>query len=120
MSVNKNINTSVNFNSALSIKFVNPLKLAEYQAKGFEFMMARQPNLVVLSLLTERETAITKLLLHGNEAQQIAGLLNMAERNVRNALQSIREKLQCRNNIDLVIKLKEDGLDSYLFQNGEF
>jgi len=118
MSVNKNIITSTNFNPALSIKFVSPLELAKYQAKGFEFMMAKQPNIAVLSLLTERETAITKLLLHGNEAQQIAGLLSMAERNVRNSLQSIREKMKCKNNVELVIKLKEDGLDSYLFQNG--
>ena len=117
MANQKNINASVNFNPTLSIKFVNPLKLAEYQAKGFEFMMAKQPNLAVLSLLTERETAITKLLLHGNEAQQIANLLNMDERNTRHAMQSIREKLQCRNNIDLVIKLKDDGLDSYLLQH---
>jgi DNA-binding NarL/FixJ family response regulator len=114
----KSITVSENFNPALSIKFVNPLELEQWQAKGYELMMARKPNFSVLLMLTERERAITKLLLHGNESQQIAGLLSMAERNVRYALQSIREKLQCRNNIDLVIKLKEDGLDSYLFQNG--
>lgn len=118
MAKSKGITVSKNFNPALSIKFVSPLEIKNYQAKGFGFMMARQPNLAVLFLLTERERAITKLLLHGNEPQQIAGLLSMAERNVRYALQSIREKLQCRNNIELVIKLKEDGLDSYLFQNG--
>ena len=118
MAKTKGITVSANFNPALSIKFVNPLELEQWQAKGYELMMARKPNLAVLSLLTERERAITKLLLHGNEPQQIAGLLSMAERNVRNALLSIREKFNCRNNIELAIKLKEDGIDSYLFQNG--
>lgn len=116
MANSDNINTSVNFNPTITIKCINPLELSQWQARGFTLMVAKQPNLAVLTLLTEREKAITKLLLHGNEPQQISGLLSMAERNVRNALQTIRAKLQCKNNIALVIKLKEDGLDSYLFQ----
>ena len=117
MAKNKSITAPINFNTGLAIKFVNPLELEQWQAKGFALMVARQPNIAILLKLTEREIAITKLLLDGNEAQQIAGLLNMDERNTRHAMQSIREKLKCRNNIDLVIKLKDDGLDSYLFQH---
>ena len=118
MAVKQHINTPVNINPGLSIKFVSPLELADFQAKGYSFMMSRKPNIALLLKLTEQEIAITKLLLLGNSSQQIAGLLSMDDRNVRNALQSIREKLGCDNNIELVVKIKDDGLDSYFFQNG--
>ena len=114
----KSITAPININPGLSIKFVNPLELADYQAKGFSLLMSRKPNLKELLTLTEQELAILKLLILGNTSQQIAGALSMDDRNVRNALQSIREKLHCDNNIELVIKVKDDGLDSYLFQNG--
>ena len=114
----KHINTLVNINPGLSIKFVNPLELGVHQAQGFSFLMSRKPNIAELLTLTEQELAILKLLILGNTPQLISGALSMDERNVRNALQSIREKLGCKNNIELVIKVKDDGLDSYLFQNG--
>ena len=107
----------INFNTGLAIKFINPLELEHWQAKGFALMVARQPNFSVLSLLTEQETAITKLLLEGNAPQQIAGFLSCNEVNIRKAIRSIRSKLNCKNNIELVVKLKDDGLDSYLLQN---
>ena len=44
----KGITAPVNFNTGLAIKFVNPLELSDYQAKGYGFMMARQPNLSVV------------------------------------------------------------------------
>ena len=117
MAKTKGITVPINFNTGLAIKFINPLELEQWQAKGFGLMVARQPNLSVLSLLTEQETAITKLLLDGNTTQKIAGLLSMDERNTRHALQSVRDKMQCSSNIELVIKLKDEGLDSYLFQH---
>lgn len=113
----KSITAPENFNTGLAIKFVNPLELSDYQAKGYGFMMARQPNLSILLELTEQETAITKLLLHGKTPQLIAGLLSSNEANIRKAIRSIREKFNCKNNIELIVKLKDDGLDSYLFQN---
>ena len=113
----KRTTAPINFNTGLAIKFINPLELAQWQAKGFALMVARQPNLSVLSLLTEQETAITKLLLDGNASQQIAGFLSCNEVNIRKAIRSIRSKLNCKNNIELVVKLKDDGLDSYLLQN---
>jgi len=116
MAKTKGITAPINFQTGLAIKFVNPLELEQWQAKGFALMMARQPNLSVLSLLTEQETAITKLLLHGNNVQKIAGMLSMDERNTRHVLQSIRDKLGCSSNIELIVKLKDEGLDSYLFQ----
>ena len=117
MAVKQHINTSVNINPGLSIKFVSPLELDDFQAKGYSFMMSRKPNIALLLKLTEQETVITKLLLLGNSPQQIAGLLSSNEVNIRKAVRSIREKLGCKNNIELIIKIKDDGLDSYLFQN---
>ncbi len=118
MAKSKHINTPVNINPGLSIKFVNPIELEDYQNKGFSFLMSRKPNITELLKLTEQERAILKLLILGNTPQQIAELLTMDDRNTRNALQSIRDKLHCDNNIQLIIKVKDDGLDSYLFQNG--
>jgi DNA-binding NarL/FixJ family response regulator len=113
----KRTTAPINFNTGLAIKFINPLELEQWQAKGFSLMVARQPNFSVLSLLTEQETAITKLLLDGNSPQQIADFLSCNEVNIRKAIRSIRNKLNCKNNIELVVKLKDDGLDSYLLQN---
>jgi DNA-binding NarL/FixJ family response regulator len=117
MAKTKGITAPININTGLAIKFVDPLELEQWQAKGFALMMARQPNFSVLSLLTEQETAITKLFLGGNTPQQIANLLSSNEVNIRKAIRSIRNKLDCKNNIELIVKLKDDGLDSYLLQN---
>lgn len=113
----KGITAPINFNTGLAIKFVNPLELEQWQAKGYGLMMARQPNFSVLLTLTEQEIAITKLFLDGNTPQQMASLLSSNEVNIRKAIRSIRSKLNCKNNIELVVKLKDDGLDSYLLQN---
>lgn len=80
-------------------------------------MMAKQLNFSALSKLTEQEIAITKLFLAGNTPQQTAKLLSSNEVNIRKAIRSIGNKLDCDNNIELVVKLKDDGLDSYLLQN---
>ena len=117
MAKSKHINAPVNINPGLSIKFVNPLELAEYQAKGYNLAMSRKPNIKALLTLTDQEIVISKLLLLGKTPQQIAGLLSSNEANIRKAVRSIREKLGCKNNIELIIKMKDDGLDSYLFQN---
>lgn len=112
-----NINT-LNFNPNLNISFINPDDVNKYKALGFRFMMSRQPNLDELSKLTPQELAILKLLILGNTPQQIAGFLSVDDSNIRKALSSIRGKLSCDNNIQLVIKIKDDGIDSYLFQIG--
>ena len=62
MANQKHINTHVNINPNLNIAFVNPLEMAEYQAKGFSFLMSRKPNIAELLKLTEQELAILKLL----------------------------------------------------------
>ena len=82
--------------------------------------MAKQLNFSALSKLTEQEISITKLFLAGNTPQQTAKLLSSNEANIRKAIRSIGNKLDCDNNIELVVKLKDDGLDSYnwsLLQN---
>ena len=80
-------------------------------------MVSKQPNTEELLKLTPQEIAITKLLLLGKTPQLIAGLLSSNEANIRKAIRNIREKFNCKNNIELIVKLKDDGLDSYLFQN---
>lgn len=114
MSKTTSIDTSINLNPSLNIKFICPDDLEKYKALGYRFMMQRMPNIEVLSLLTPQERAITKLLLHGKTPQQIAGLLSIDDSNVRKSLQHIRDKMACDNNIELVIKMLNDGLDSVL------
>jgi DNA-binding NarL/FixJ family response regulator len=111
-----NINT-LKFNPNLNISFINPDEVNKYKALGFRFMMSKMPDVDMLSTLTPQETAILKLLLLGNTPQKIAGLLSIDDSNVRKSLQHIREKMECDNNIQLVIKMMVDGLDSVLSQN---
>lgn len=81
-------------------------------------MVSKQPKIDELLKLTPQEIAITKLLLLGNTPQQIAGLLSIDDSNARKSLQNVRNKTQCDNNIQLVIKIMIDGLDSVLSQIG--
>lgn len=118
MSKTTSISTNININPSLNIKFISPDDLEKYKALGYCFMMQRVPNIEVLSQLTPQERAIIKLLLHGKTPQQIAGLLSIDDSNVRKSLQHIREKMDCDNNIELVIKMLDDGLDSVLSQIG--
>ena len=85
---------------------------------GYKLMVSKQPNIDELLKLTPQEIAITKLLLLGKTPQLIAGLLSIDDSNVRKTLQNIRNKMQCDNNIQLVIKMMIDGLDSVLSQIG--
>ena len=107
-----------NFNPNLNITFINPDEVTKYRELGYKLMVSKQPNTEELLNLTPQEIAITKLLLLGNTPQQIAGLLSIDDSNVRKVLQSIRAKMCCDNNIQLVIKMMIDGLDSVLSQIG--
>jgi len=105
-----------NFNPNLNITFINPDEVSRYKEMGYKLMVSKQPNIDELLKLTPQEIAITKLLLLGNTPQQIAGLLSIDDSNARKSLQNIRNKMQCDNNIQLVIKMMIDGLDSVLSQ----
>ena len=107
-----------NFNSNLNITFINPDEVSRYKEMGYKLMVSKQPNIDELLKLTPQEIAITKLLLLGNTPQQIAGLLSIDDSNARKSLQNIRNKMRCDNNIQLVIKMMIDGLDSVLSQIG--
>jgi len=107
-----------NFNPNLNITFINPDEVSRYKAMGYKLMVSKQPNIDELLKLTPQEIAITKLLLLGNTPQQIAGLLSIDDSNARKSLQNVRNKTQCDNNIQLVIKIMIDGLDSVLSQIG--
>ena len=106
-----------NFNPNLNITFINPSELSQYESLGYKLMVSKQPNIDKLLKLTPQEIAITKLLLLGNVPQQIAGLLSIHPFNVRTYLRTIREKMACDNNIRLIVKIKDEGLDSVLLQN---
>ena len=107
-----------NFNPNLNITFINPDEVSRYKEMGYKLMVSKQPNIDELLKLTPQEIAITKLLLLGNTPQQIAGLLSIDDSNARKSLQNIRNKMRCDNNIQLVIKMMIDGLDSVLSQIG--
>ena len=107
-----------NFNPNLNITFINPDEVSRYKEMGYKLMVSKQPNIDELLKLTPQEIAITKLLLDGNTPQQIAGLLSIDDSNARKSLQNIRNKMRCDNNIQLVIKMMIDGLDSVLSQIG--
>ena len=107
-----------NFNPNLNITFINPDEVSRYKEMGYKLMVSKQPNIDELLKLTPQEIAITKLLLLGSTPQQIAGLLSIDDSNARKSLQNIRNKMRCDNNIQLVIKMMIDGLDSVLSQIG--
>ncbi len=60
--------------------------------------------------LTSREIIVLKLSASGNIAKNIATLLNVSEKTVRNTLQNIREKLQVSTTGDAIKKAKDFGL----------
>ena len=105
-----------NFNPNLNIAFINPSELSQYEALGYKLMVSKQPNMGELLKLTPQEITITKILLLGSTPQQIAELLSIHPVNVRTYLRAIREKMACDNNIQLVMKIRDDGLDSVLLQ----
>jgi len=109
---------SFNFNPNLNITFIDPDEIEQYKAQGYCLMVSKQPNINALRTLTPQEISIVKLLLLGNTPQQIAGLLTLDDSNVRKVLQHVRAKLSCNNNIQLVIQMLLDGLNSVLFQIG--
>ena len=117
MSVKKHTNTHVNFNHNLNISFVNPEDIKQYQALGYQLMMHKKPDVHLLLTLTPQEIAVATLLILGNRPKEIAKLLNIKEDNVRQFLRKIREKLNCRSNYHLIVKMKDEGLDFYLLQN---
>ena len=109
---------SFNFNPNLNITFIDPDEIEKYKAKGYCLMVSKQPNINTLRTLTPQEIAMLKFLLLGNTPQQIAGLLSLDDSTVRKALQNVRAKLSCNNNIQLVIQMLLDGLNSVLSQIG--
>lgn len=109
---------SFNFNPNLNITFIDPDEIAQYKTQGYCLMVSKQPNINALRTLTPQEIAMLKLLLLGNTPQQIAGLLSLDDSTVRKALQNVRAKLSCNNNIQLVIQMLLDGLNSVLSQIG--
>ena len=120
MANQKHTNAYINFNPNLNISFVDPGDIKEYQASGYQFMMSKKPDVHLLLTLTPQEITVLKLLLLGKSAKQISGLLSLDEDNVRRSLRSIREKLRCDNNIEVIVKIKDEGLDFYLLQNRSF
>lgn len=120
MSVKKHTNAHVNFNHNLNISFVDPGDIKEYQALGYQFMMHKKPDIDLLLTLTPQEMAVLKLTLLSKEAKEIGKLLSLHEDTIRQFLRSIREKLQCKNNLALIIKMKNEGLDFYLLGNRGF
>ena len=117
MAAKKHTNKYVNFNHNLNISFVNPSDIKEYEALGYQFMMHKKPDLHLLWTLTPQEIAVVTLLVLGNQPKEIARLLDIKEDNVRQFLRSIREKLNCKSNYHLIVKMKDEGLDFYLLQN---
>ncbi len=82
--------------------------------------MRNTGDIDMLLTLTPQEIAVLKLLILGKEPKEIARLLSLHEDTIRQFLRSIREKLQCKNNLTLIIKMKDEGLDFYLSQNRGF
>ena len=117
MATKEHIKTYINFNHNLNISFVNPSEIKEYEALGYQLMMHKKPDIYLLLALTPQEIAVLTLLVLGNQPKEIARLLDIKEDNVRQFLRSIREKLHCRSNYDLIVKIKDEGLDFYLLQN---
>ena len=100
-----------------NISFVDPVDIKQYQDLGYQFMMHKKPDIHMLLTLTPQEIAVVTLLVLGNQPKEIAKLLDINEDNVRQFLRSIREKLNCRSNYALIVKIKDEGLDFYLLQN---
>ena len=117
MSVKKHTNAYVNFNHNLNISFVNPSEVNEYEALGYQLMMHKKPDVHLLLTLTPQEIAVLRLLVLGNRPKEISKMLDIKEDNVRQFLRSVREKLNCKSNYDLIVKMKDEGLDFYLLQN---
>ena len=121
MAAKKHTNTHINFNHKLNISFVDSKDIQQYQDLGYKFMMHKKPDIHLLWTLTPQELAVvTLLVLLGKEPKEIAKLLTLHEDTVRQFLRSIREKLHCKNNYDLIVKMKDEGLDFYLPQNRGF
>lgn len=62
--------------------------------------------------LTERETAVLRLVAKGLTARQIATKLVISHRTVENHVQSTLRKLQLHNRVELARYAIEHGLDS--------
>jgi len=120
MAAKEHTNKYVNFNHNLNISFVNPSEIKEYEALGYQLMMHKKPDIDLLLTLTPQEMAVLKLTLLSKEAKEIGKLLSLHEVTIRQFLRSIREKLQCKNNLALIIKMKDEGLDFYLLGNRGF
>ena len=56
---------------------------------------------------TQRQIECCQLLLNGNTAKQIAGLLGLSSRTVEYYFGNIRTKLQCNNKAELIAKLTQ-------------
>ena len=103
-----------NFN----IHLVPDHDISKYQAMGYQVMMSKVADISCLLKLTEQELGVLTLFMTGETPSSIAKYLSVEPRTVRKILQAIRAKFHCKNNIQLAIKVKSDGLDTYLFRNG--
>ena len=57
--------------------------------------------------LSKRQLSCANLLLSGLTQKEIAAYLNLSPRTIETYIENIKQKLQCRNKTDLIIKLTE-------------
>jgi len=58
-----------------------------------------------MSILTKRERQIIEFLIKGYESKEIASLLNVTDKTIRNHISNIIIKLDVKNRLQAIIKL---------------
>ncbi|MDC0764218.1 LuxR C-terminal-related transcriptional regulator [Brevibacillus sp. AG] len=74
-----------------------------HQKKSKAQVRLNQVSNIDWSHLTEREDAVFRLILEGNENKEIAGILMISEKTVKNHVSSILSKLKVKNRTKAVV-----------------
>lgn len=64
---------------------------------------------------TTREFDCAKLLINGSKIKEIAAIINLSPRTVETHLNSLKMKLDCRDKVELIIKLRDMAAEDSMF-----